>query len=130
MREVILFVLSFVLLLIIYELFIVRRAKVRKTRKGKEKKAVEPMEVTYLVKRYHLDLEKINYSRLLHTVAIVSSFDIALTASIVLFIKNFYLELLVGFFCMIIIILISYHIVYLLYKKGGMVKDGSQKNRE
>ncbi len=130
MKEILLFVLSFLLLFVVYELYIVRRAKPRKDKKGKDKKIVEPMEVSYLVNRYHLDLEKVNYNKLLHVIAFTSSLDIVIVVSIVLFIKNFILQMIVGFICIFVVILLSYHIVYLIYKRGGMVKDGLQKNRK
>ena len=116
MQEFVLFILTFLFVLVIYEIFIVRRAKPSKGRKGKKaREAKEPLEVTYLVKKYHLDLEKVNYNRLLQVVAITSSFDIALVVSLILFLKIFILEIILGFFCTLIVIFISYHIVYLIF---------------
>ena len=83
------------------------------------------MEVTYLVQKYKLDLDKVNYNRLLQVVAFTSSFDIALVVSLILFIKVFLLEIIVGFFCTLIVIYISYYIVYYIYKKKGMIKNES-----
>jgi len=126
MEEIVFFILSFLFVLVLYEFFIVRRAKKRKTKNGKkESKVVEPMEVSYLVHRYHLDLEKVNYDRLLQVIAFTSSFDISFVVSVILLLKSFILEILVGFFCTIAIILVSYHIVYLVYKRGGMIKNES-----
>ena len=126
-KEVVLFVISFVIVFIMYQVFVIRKAKVRK--KGK-KEAREPFEVTYLVGRYNLDLEKVNYKNLLRVIAFVSSFDIALVVSIILLLKNFILEIVVGFISTLIIILISYHIVYLVYKKKGMIKNERKRNRK
>ncbi|MBQ9018870.1 MAG: hypothetical protein IJ097_00985 [Bacilli bacterium] len=119
---IILFIFSFVLIFILYQLFIVRRAK-------SKRKAKEPFEVSYLVNRYKLDLKKINYNKLLRIVSLVSSFDIALVVLIIIVINNFYLEIIVGFISMILIILISYHLVYLGYKRKGMIKNESKRNR-
>lgn len=116
MKEVFLFFLTFMFVLIIYELFVVRKAK-RKKKKDRK----EPIEISYLVRRYNFNIKKINYSRLLQVVAIVSSFDIALIVSIVMNIHNFLLEIVVGFLSLFIIIFISYHIVYLFYKKKGLI---------
>ena len=123
MEELILFILTFFFVFIIYELFIVRRAKNNGNKK--KKKTREPIEVTYLVRRYRLDLEKVDYNQLLQIIALISSFDIALIVSIIMILKNFVLEILVGFISTLIIILVSYHFVYLFYKKKGMIKNES-----
>lgn len=118
MQEFILFLLSFIFVFLIYQIFIVRRAK-SNVRKKKTKK--EPIEITYLQRRYKLDLKKVSYNQLLQIVAIVSSFDIALSVSIIMLFNNFFLEIIGGFFSIIILILVSYHLVYLFYKKKGMI---------
>ena len=115
MEEVILFVLSFFFIFMIYQLFIVKAAK-------RKKKKREPFEVAYLVKKYRLDLDKIQYNQLLQIIAIVSSLDISLIVSLIMLSDNFIIELLIGFFGTIFIILISYHFVYLFYKRKDMIK--------
>lgn len=115
MKEFVLFVMTFFFTLLLYELFIVRRAK-------REKKKKEPIEVTYLVSHYHLDLKKLSYNQLLQIVAIVSSLDISIVVSLILLISNFFLEILVGFVSVIVLIFVSYHMVYLFYKKKGCIK--------
>ncbi len=122
-RELILFLISFVIVFILYRLLVVRKAKRKKNPK-------QPREVIYLVDRYNLDLEKVNYKRLLNVISLVSSFDIALIVSVILLFKNFYLEIIVGFVFTLIIILISYHLVYLVYKKKGMIKNDTKRNRK
>ena len=76
LEELILFLLCFLLVLLVYEIFIVRKA-----RNSKDKK--HPMEVKYLINRYHLNMKKVNYPQLLQIVALVSSFDIGYTCYIV-----------------------------------------------
>ncbi len=120
MQEVILFIMTYLFVFIIYEIFIVSKTiKLRK--KGHKYK--EPIEVKYLVNRYKLDLEKVNYNKLLHIVSIVSALDISVVVSIIFLLNNFILEVVVGFILIICSILISYHIIYLFYKKGGMIKN-------
>jgi hypothetical protein len=75
MREMILFVLCFFTSLFIYEIFIVKKAKKKRDKK--------PIEVTYLIKKYKIDLRKANYNQLLQIVSLTSSFDIALIVSLV-----------------------------------------------
>ena len=122
-KELILFVISFIVVFLLYQIFVVRKAKSKKRPK-------EPFEVTYLVSKYKLDLEKVNYKRLLRLISIVSSFDIALVVSIIVLLKNYILEIIVGFIATLVIILFSYHLVYLIYKKKGMIKNESKGNRK
>ena len=124
MEELILFGLAFLTVFLIYEVVLFRLAK---KVLGKD---LELTEINYLEKKYKLDMKKINYKRLRHVVALTSSFDIALTVSIIMLFKSFVLEIIVGFISLIILILISYHIVYLIYKKKGMIKNESKRNRK
>ena len=91
--------------------------------KSKDRDKKELVEIKYLVKRYKLDLEKISYKQLLQIVALVSSFDISLVVSTIMLIENFILSIIVGFILTILLILLSYHFVYVFYKKKGMIKN-------
>jgi len=122
-KELILFLIAFIIVFLLYRIIIVRRAK-------SKKKPKEPLEVTYLVNKYKLDLEKVSYKRLLNVISIVSALDIALVVSIIVLLKSFILEMIVGFISTLVIILVSYHLVYLVYKKKGMIKDESKRNRK
>ena len=119
-KEGVLFVISFIVVFILYQVFVIRKAK---RKKNSKKEAKEPFEVTYLVSKYNLDINKVNYNRLLTVVALVSSFDIALVVFIITLFDNFLLEIVVGFISTLIIIFVSYHLVYLVYKKKGMIKN-------
>ena len=88
------------------------------------------MEVIYLVNKYNLDLEKVDYNNLLIIISLVSSFDISVIVTILLSVKNYILLLIIGFISVIFLILLSYHMVYLVYKKKGMIKDESKRNRK
>ena len=118
MQEFILFLLTFFFVFLLYEIFIVSRAKKNK-KNGKSK---DPLEVMYLVRRYKLDLEKVSYNQLLQLVAIISSFDIALIVTVVLHLKSLLLEIGVGLLITIVVIVVSYHLIYLFYKKKGMIQ--------
>ncbi len=124
MQELILFLLCYAFVFLIYQIFIVRRTK-RNRKNNKLKK--DPIEITYLIKRYHLDMKKVSYNQLLQIVAIVSSLDIALTVSVILLFENFFLEILGGFISIFILILGSYHLIYLFYKKKGMIINEKRK---
>lgn len=116
MQEVILFILCFLLVLFIYEIFIVRREK-------KNNSFKKPMEVRYLVNRYKVDLDKANYKQMLQIISLTSSFDIALIVSFSNIFDSYAIQLLVALVSSIPVILISYHFVGNFYKKKGMIKD-------
>lgn len=118
MQEIILFLLSYIFIFMIYEIFVVARAKKNEKKKKDDK---QPMEVKYLVNRYKFNLKKINYHKLLHVVALVSSFDIALIVSLAMLTNNYILEILIILVLVVPVILISYHLVYLVYKKRGLI---------
>lgn len=126
MEELGLFILSFIFVLLIYQIFIIRPAKKRKNnkskgRKKKEDTSKELFEIKYLQARYKLDMKKINYNQLLQICAITSSFDISFIVYLIGIINNFILRILGGFIFTLGIIMLSYHLVYLFYKKKGMI---------
>ena len=108
-ENIILTVLSFILVLIVYEIFIVNKAK-----KNREKL---PVEIKYIIKKYKIDLDKINYNQLLQVMALVSSFDIALIAFVMSLIPNFGIELLVGILLFVPVIIFSYSLIGKRYRK-------------
>ena len=115
--ELILFILTFLLIFIIYELFLVRKAK-------KDKRRKKTVEVNYLIGKYNLDINKLNYRRLLNIISVVSAFDISLVVTIVSLFNNFLFQLLVGFVLIMLLIIVSYDIVGRIYKKKGCCKNG------
>ena len=72
-------------------------------------------------------MEKVDYNQLLQIVALVSSFDISLVVSVMALTPNFIVSLIVGFILIFLTIFISYYLVYLFYKKKGMIKNGKRK---
>ena len=120
MKEFLLFIFTFFITLIFYEIFVVSKTK-KKIANGLKVKDI--VEIRYLVNRYNLDMKKIDYNQLLQLVALLSSFDISIVISIMLLINNFILEIIFAFVGIIVSILLSYHIIYLFYKKRGMIKN-------
>ena len=108
--ELILFIMTFLLVFII------------KSKKDKRRK--KPVEVNYLIGKYNLDLDKLNYKRLLNIISAVSAFDISLVVTIVSLLDSFYLQLLIGFVLIMLLILVSYDIVGRIYMKKGCCKNG------
>ena len=79
------------------------------------------MEVKYLVSKYKFNLKKLDYNKLLHVVAFVSSLDMAIIVALAMLFESYMLQLLVMLVLVVPVILISYHIVYLIYKKRGFI---------
>ncbi len=128
MEEFVLFILTFLFLFIIYQIIYIIPAKKNENKKGKKgKERKELLEIRYLKNRYSLDFDKISYPQLLQICAITSSLDMAIAVTIVSLITSFWWEIIVGFLVVCILIVVSYHLVYLFYKKKGMVKNGKHK---
>lgn len=110
MLEVILFFISFSLVYLIYYLFVIRREK-------KLKKLLTSTECLYLKVKYNVHLEKIDLKTLANHIAIVNSFIMATTVFIISVIDNWLLKFVCGFFVLMLLILISYHLLGTYYKK-------------
>ena len=89
MGNILLFILSFIIVLFIYEIFIVKKAK-------KNKKDKKPIEVRYLLNKYKVDLKKADYNQMLQIIALVSSLDISIIIVIISLFKTINMQILVG----------------------------------
>ena len=116
LQELVLFVLCYILVLVIYEIFIVNRAKKKKVKKY-------PMEVKYLIARYRLDMKKVDYPQLLQIVALVSSFDISLIVTLASILDTYLWQMIVVIILVFPVIFVSYHFVGKFYKKKGMIDN-------
>lgn len=108
MKEIIYFILTFLIIYMIYYF-----ASIRKVKKNKKK---IPVEIQYLILCYHIDIKKIPYLNFMNTVAIVGSFDIALVATLVSLIDGIIWQLLFGFVFVVPVIVISFMLVGKYYK--------------
>lgn len=120
MEELILFILCFIFVFIIYQVFIiipVKRNKNKKIKKKKGNKEKEIYEVKYLQAKYKFDLNKVNYNKLLNICCFTSSFDIALIVSFMELIDNFFLKLIATMVFSVATILVSYRFVYLYLRR-------------
>lgn len=126
MQELILFLISFFIILIGYELFIVlpmkKYRKKKSLKKKVRKKKDDPVEIRFLVYKYGLDLSKVNYNRLLQVVCFTSSLDMAIIVSIIIIVDGYLYQLLLALVLVIPIVFISYGLVAWFYKKKGMIK--------
>ena len=83
----------------------------------------ELAEIRFLVTKYKLDLDKVNYNKLLLVVSLVSSFDITLIVTIITLFDSYFLSFLLACVLVLPIILFSYWLVYKFYEKKGMIKN-------
>lgn len=118
MEQVILFLLTYIVVFIVYNILLSR-----KTKKKKKDKANKPIEVIILESRYKIDIEKLNYKRLLLVISIVSSLDITIIITLILLLDSYILQLLVALVLTFPMILCSYHFIGRYYQKRRMIKD-------
>jgi len=119
MEEIILFCLCYLFIFVVYQIFVVSKAK----KKNDKKERKDPVEIQFLVKRYHLDIKKANYNQLLQIIAIVSSLDISLLVTFVMLFDSLLIRILLIVLFVIPVILISYHFVGNFCKKKGWIKN-------
>ena len=128
MKEIILFIACFILVFICYQVFfILPMKKYRKNKKNGKKKKIkekkELAEIRFLVTKYKLDLDKVNYNKLLLVVSLVSSVDITLIVTIITLFDSYLVSFLLAAVLVLPIVMISYWLVYKFYEKKGMIKN-------
>ena len=126
MEQVFYFIICYILTFLLYLIFVIlprfRYLKKKKNNKVKKERK-EPVEVRYLVTRYRLNLDKVDYKKLLMIISLVSSLDISIAVSVSLLVDAYFLQLAVAFLLLVPLIFISYHFIYKYYLKKGMIKD-------
>lgn len=110
MKEVIFSLISFFLIYFLYLILIVFR---KKSLKNFEKST----EVSFLVSKYHLQLEKINKKHLAHVIAFANAFVVASTVFIVSIVENLVLKIIVAMGVMIPLIFVIYYFIGTHYQK-------------
>ena len=116
------FLILFVIIFLVYY-FIVNRRYLNNLSKRKSKK-IELIEITYLTKKFNLDLEKINLNRLLIVTALFNSLIIS-TSSLIIILIDIHI-----FFKLGIGLVLVFSLIYSLYEILGriLVKKGFDKN--
>lgn len=126
MEQVFYFIICYILTFLLYLIFVIlprlRYLKKKKNNKVKKERK-EPVEVRYLVTRYRLNLDKVDYKKLLMIISLVSSLDISIAVSVSLLVDAYFLQLTVAFLLLVPLIFISYHFIYKYYLKKGMIKN-------
>ena len=126
MEQVFYFIICYILTFLLYLIFVIlprfRYLKKKKNNKVKKERK-EPVEVRQLVTRYRLNLDKVDYKKLLMIISLVSSLDISIAVSVSLLVDAYFLQLAVAFLLLVPLIFISYHFIYKYYLKKGMIKN-------
>ena len=113
--EFVFFLLTFFFVYFLYFLFVIMRKK--------SLKKIEHSAEAMLLKKYKVDINKIQSKHFLHVIGFTNSFIISLTLSIVSFFDSFMIQMVVGFFVFIPLIFLMYYVVSLFYRKKGFYES-------
>ena len=117
MKELIFYLVTFILIYLFYLIFVLNRKNVLK-------KFVEGKEIRYLKYRYKIKVNDNNLKKIANIVFLANSFILATTVYVVCLFDNLFIELIVGVATLIILILGVYHLIGTYYKK----KQGGKKH--
>ena len=115
MERIIVTIIVFLFLYLLYFFTVIRNKK-------KLEDNYKSGQASFINKRYQLDVSKINKKVFAQTIALINSFIIAITFLITDFIANFILKFLIGFILLVPLILFSYHMIGIYYKKKEVKK--------
>ncbi|MFV0249614.1 MAG: hypothetical protein ACK5HP_01050 [Bacilli bacterium] len=110
MEELIFGLSTMIIVYLFYLFFVINK-------KSKFKEFKNNNYVTYLVKIYNLNVDKINMKLLANIIAITNSFIIGSTAVTVGFVDNFLLKMLLAVVILIPLQLIMYHLIGKSYQR-------------
>ena len=114
MKELILYLTTFILAYLFYLIFVIGRKNVlKKFPNGKE--------MSYLKIKYGVKINDNNLKKVANKVCLANSFILATTVYVVCLFDNLFIEIIVGIATLIILILVLYHLIGTYYRKkqGG-----------
>ncbi len=112
MRELIIYIITFLVAYLFYFVFVLCRKSVLK-------KFPEGKEMRYLKIKYKVSVNEKNLKKIANRICLVNSFILATTVYIVCLFDNFILGLLISVIPLTLLILICYHILGMHYGKRG-----------
>jgi FlaA1/EpsC-like NDP-sugar epimerase len=115
--NVIYFVVSYLIIFLLYSLVINRKKK-------SYKDATKQMDILYLVNKFKLNTKKTKYNTLKWITNIINPLIISITFIIVTNIKSFILGIMIGFLVMMMLIYSIYEIIGRILKKKEFDKNG------
>lgn len=112
----IIYLISFAIIYLFYlATVIMQKSKIEKFKKSNQ--------VMFFVKRFNLDLNKINITKFMNVIALSNAFIISTAFMTTYLVKNFVLQLLVGFLTLIPLLVICYSLIGKYYIKKGCVMN-------
>jgi FlaA1/EpsC-like NDP-sugar epimerase len=114
--NVIYFVVSYLIIFLLYSLVINRKKK-------SYKDATKQMDILYLVNKFKLNTKKTKYNTLKWITNIINPLIISITFIIVTNIKSFTLGIMIGFLVMMMLIYSIYEIIGRILKKKEFDKN-------
>lgn len=79
--------------------------------KGKENKYKNGKQIRIFIKKYNLDFNKIPYKKFIQIISITNSLIMAITITIIMFIPNLILKLVIAVPVLVVLILLSYSLI-------------------
>lgn len=110
MKLLIIFTITFITIYILYLLTVILNKK-------KKNKIFETNQAKLIIVPNKLDTNKIKKENFAQIISIANSFIVALTFTISELIDNYIIKLIVSFITLIILILITYKVIGIIYKK-------------
>lgn len=110
-KELELFIFTFLVVYIFYLVFVLLRKNVLK-------KFPNSISAIYLKNRYNVVITDKNLKKIANAVFLANSLILSITVSIVCYFKSFILGLLVCIVPLILMILVFYHIIGIMFKGG------------
>lgn len=110
MEYVLIYIIAFLIVYFFYLVTVVFQSK-------KSDKFKKSNQVLYFVKRYKINMNKINFKSFVNVLALTNSLIISTAFMATFLVKNLILQLLIGFLLLIPLILFSYHLIGKHYKK-------------
>ena len=119
MEKIIIFIISFIVVYLVYYILIIKNEE-------KVKKMLKSTETNYLKKVYKLNINKYDSKWLVKKIVLTNTLIMSITITIVSYIENMIVMILVGFVCLFPVILISYHILGKYLQSKGNKKKGDK----
>ncbi len=115
------FLFSFILIYIIYYVLFIRKTR---------RKVKVPAEVQYLISLYKLDINCFSYYKFVRIVGLVTSFDIALIATLVANVEGVVWQILFGFVAVVPVIILSFMLLGKYYQNKQNQDNSEELEKE
>ena len=114
MKELLFYLIMFILVYLFYVIFVLCRKNVLK-------KFPDGKEIKYLKFKYGIKVNDKNIKKIANTIFLANSFILSTTVFVVCLFDNLILEIIVGVITLLVLILGIYHLIGIYYKKkqGG-----------